>query len=756
MVLEGLVNKVGEEAEYLMVHYINSDKLDTMTQLNIIRVAGYIRSPHFLIPLKKTIDTNEDIHVRTEATISVSKYNDQRALTILNQALINIRNPLLQETISNEISKIKRNNPVLALLPRFLEGDKNLTEFQVTLGILKRILTPVDAPMFVPYLNCGRQLIEEGAFEILCFTADEKLQDQILTFFQERFEEFSRRSSLAEGSLPPPGPGGEKKRDSDSKNDSDEEDDRFYLLVLKLKYYFIRNPSLIDQHLDNLGTQLLYTEDSRVRGLFIAIICRSQESAAISFMSECYDSEPELRKTIIDSYSGNDAAVDLLFEKYQTAEGDIKKTLIRSLLNTHKGLDYFYLHFTSLEEKEQEIIVNHLPYGGRHDLSGFCKMVFRAEQIEQKRVLLEKVKTHYEFSVQELLFEPALEKEFALMEQEYLDTLSRLFPLRTAKMLLRKLAEMDLPASRVKRYLQIIKAVMPSGFAFNIQDKRFVTLLFNKIIQFNSPELGSLFLSILKDINTFDLHTYYNLHESLGLFTAQRERKISPQEVEDLRRARKNLNELYEEIQRLEEGLKALDRLFVRETMDFEQMVDFLNQHSLCAALYLQQVSQRVRVHLESAAPEVLKQWVQLFYQFSLLGVQVKSTILARANQQKKPLNAEMTALYQFLSQEPLKIVIHLGERSFTAVLKEQCHELLPIIPTTTEDEEWQEGDILLCDTVTLKEFIFKHALPSRKLFLVLDKQEDLSSYKSYNPRPLIKPLSAYQVFKEILKEILL
>ncbi len=54
MVLEGLVAKGGEEAEYLLIRFINLREVDTDTRINIIRVVGYIRSPHFLVPLKKS------------------------------------------------------------------------------------------------------------------------------------------------------------------------------------------------------------------------------------------------------------------------------------------------------------------------------------------------------------------------------------------------------------------------------------------------------------------------------------------------------------------------------------------------------------------------------------------------------------------------------------------------------------------------------------------------------------------------------
>ncbi|UCH94363.1 MAG: HEAT repeat domain-containing protein [Candidatus Aminicenantes bacterium] len=754
MVLEGLVSKVGEEAEYFLVHQINNDKLDIITRVNIVRVAGYIHSPHFLVPLKKIIDTDENIQLRKEAIISVSKYNDQRALNILNQAITNIKNPQLQETIKTEISKIKRNNPVFGLLPRFLEGEKNPEEFQVTMGILKRILTPTDAPMFAAYLNCGKRFIEEGAFEILCFTADEKLQEPILSYFQDRFDEFSGSSHLQEQHTQEQEQKEKKEKGKESEGESESE--RFYLLVSKLKYYFTRNPSLIDGQLENLGTQLLYIKDTRIRNLFISIICRSQQPAGISFVGGLYDSVPALRETIINEYSGNEAALDLLFEKYQTAGEDLKGLLIRSLLNCRKGLDYFYLHFSSLEAKEKEIIVKYLPYGGSHELSGFFTMIFQSDQLELKTVLLTKIKEYYEFSVKDILFDPAWERKFSLMEQEYLDTITQLFPVTSVKKLMGKIIDMDLSTSKVKNYLKKIKDMVAPGFAFVIKDKNFITLLFNKIIQFNNPDLGGIFLSILKDIKTIDLQTYYNLHESLGLFTAQSERKISPREVEELRNARKNLNDLYYEIRRIEDGLKSLDRLFAREVPDIEQITDFLNHHWLCVALHIRQISQMIKEHLQAAKPEVLRQWIQLLSQFPGLGFQVKDVILAKIQHQQSPLKPLWTKLYDALPREALKIVICLTNRSVTAVLREQCHELIPIVPISTNVDDWQQGDILLCDPDTLNEFILKNTIPSKKLFLLLDKPADFSSYKSYNLRPLVKPLSAYRMMKEILKELFL
>jgi len=751
MVLEGLINKVGEEAEHLIARYIKNEHLDLTTRLNIVRLAGYIQSPHYLEALKKIIDMDENINLRKEAIISVSKYNDRMALDILNQALVNIKNPLLLETINSEVTKIKRNNPVFALLPRFLEGEKNLEEFKITIDILKRILTPADAPMFVAYLNCGQRLLEDAAFEILCFTADVRLQDHILPFFQDRFSEVSQDFLLHEKQPDTPG---KVKKTNESEIANDKE--QLYLLVSKVKHYFLRNPSLIDQHLENLGTQLLYIKDSRIRGLFIAIISQSQQPEAISFMGDLYDKVPELREAIITGYYGNEGAMDLLFEKYQAAEGSLKALLIRSLLNCRKGLEYFYLYFSSLGLKEKEIIVTHLPYGGKHDLGPFFKLVFQSDRLELEALLLTKAKKYYEFSIKELLFDPTWQREFSKMEDDYLGTAAQLFPISAVKMLMEKITRKNLPVIKSRIYLKKIKEVVPPGFAFTIKDKSFITLLFNQVIQFKDPDIGALFLSILKYIKTFDLQTYYNFHESLGLFTAMRERKISPREIEELRKARENLNDLYSEIQRIEEGLALMERVFARTDLDFEQVFDFLTQHPLCAALHLQRLNQRISSHLQKAKPGVLKQWIQLFYQFPMAGILARDAILEKIHFQKSPLSPALTKLYQSLPNDLSKAVIYLSNQSFTAGLKEQCQELIPMIPVSSEGDQWQEGDILVCDPDTLKEFILKNTLPSKKLFLLLEKQSDISTYKSYNARFLLKPFSVYKVFKEILKEIFL
>jgi hypothetical protein len=186
--LEDLVKRGGKDTENAIAHYITGTYISIPIRLNLVRMAGYICSPAFLLPLKKVIELGEDELLREAAIISISKYNDRRALDILAAALDQISSKQLQDTICQAIAHIKRDNPLLAMLPRFLLGGKNRELFEITLKIFKKILNPSDAKDFIAYLHYGDQLISEGSFEILCFRGNEA----VFFFVAEYFREHSR------------------------------------------------------------------------------------------------------------------------------------------------------------------------------------------------------------------------------------------------------------------------------------------------------------------------------------------------------------------------------------------------------------------------------------------------------------------------------------------------------------------------------------------------------------------------------------
>ncbi|MBN2399275.1 MAG: hypothetical protein JXI33_02925 [Candidatus Aminicenantes bacterium] len=184
--LEELVKKGGRDTENAIAHYITGTRISVATCLNLIRMAGYIRSAAFLLPLNNVIELSDDVQMREAAIISVSKYSDHRAMDILVRAQGKIKNRRLQETIAQAIARVRSNNPLLAMLPSFLSGSKNRELFQITLKVFKKILAPADAKSFIAYLHHGDQVVAEGAFEILCFRGDESVFFFIAEFFREQ------------------------------------------------------------------------------------------------------------------------------------------------------------------------------------------------------------------------------------------------------------------------------------------------------------------------------------------------------------------------------------------------------------------------------------------------------------------------------------------------------------------------------------------------------------------------------------------
>ena len=136
--LEELVKKGGRDTENAIAHYITGTYIGIPTRLNLVRMAGYILSPAFLLPLQKVIDMGEDNLLREEAIVSISKYNDRRALDILISALEKIRNPLLQEAIARSISRIKNEQPAPGHAAPLPARQPNRELFQITLKIYQK------------------------------------------------------------------------------------------------------------------------------------------------------------------------------------------------------------------------------------------------------------------------------------------------------------------------------------------------------------------------------------------------------------------------------------------------------------------------------------------------------------------------------------------------------------------------------------------------------------------------------------------
>ncbi len=727
--IEKWVEEGEEEAEYILVQYLTDRNVTPEIRMEFIRAAGYLQRSSFLVPLKKIIDTEPNSRIQQEAIIAVAKFNDRRALNILNHALQLINNPLLTGAINKEISRIKENNPILALLPRFQCGQKSPKTFKITLQVLKRILNPTDASIFTKFLSSDDPLIQNGAYEILCIVGDIFYDSDILGYYEKRY---SQIPCLQE-----------------------KECEELYLLTDHLKIYLSRYQFLIEEQIPNLKEKYLQVKDIRVKQSILSLICKSKEKNAHDFIREIFSKEPPLQKTIIGELSGNDTVVDFLFQLYRTQK-ELKKDVIKSLLNSKQGLDYFIEHFFTLPFEDQETITINLPYAEKYNLSDFVKKIFQADIFRLKEILLSKVKETYEFSVEELLFEPSREREFFFMGDEYFDTITRVFPVTSVKKLLEKLLSPEISINKAKKFLTWLHEVVQMNLVITLRDKEFIANLFNRIIKSNNTELNVLFLGILKHIKTLDAVTYNNFRESIGLYITQRETKLTPKETGELSRVRRNLHDLFLEIKHIEEGKNTLERLIKTRTVDFDLLTHIMKEYPLGIVMSKDRFFEYLTKQFARCTTETVNGWMEFFTRFPRAADFIKSSIQGKLESRSEIEYRPLLEFIDSVSGNPIRLVLQFSNRHFTAVFREEFREVAPDIPLETSAAILQDTDILLTDAEAFRDFILQNKPLPGKIYLFLENLTGFSDFKAYNTRNFVQPFLYYRIVKEILQDLFL
>jgi len=724
-----------EEIEYLLVQYLSDTKINPEVRTEMIRIAGVQQDSSFLVPLKKIIDSDPNSRTRQEAILAVAKFNDRRALNILNQALQKINNPMLQRVLNEEISRIKENNPILALLPRFQEGQKNPKTFKSALQVLKNILTPNDATIFTKFLNNKDPLLQNGAYEILCVAGDIFHDSDILDYYQKHFNQIA---CLAEA-----------------------ECDELYLLTYHIRQYLSRYQFLIEEQIPTLKEHFLKVKDFRVKQILLSLICKSKEKNSIKFINDVFfhkETDKNLKTTIINELSGNEAATDFLFEIYRSNEepSSLKKHIIKSLLNIKQGLDYFIQEFFQLSFSDQELIVQNLPYAGQHDLVGFIKQIFQADIYRLKEILLSKVRETFEFSVKDLLFDPDGEREFYFMGDKYFDTIIRLFPITSVKKLMEKIAAHDVSVSKAKKYLNKISEVVPHELIFNFEDKEFITTVFNKVIKSNNIEFNVQFLGILKHIKTLDTKSYRNLREGINLFIAKRETKLTPGEKGELSRIKRSLKDLYYELQRIEDGAAVFGRFIKRKEMDFDLLREIMIRHHMAVVKHIDTFIAYLSQHLQYTTSANMDSWIAFLSEFPRISQLLQPMVESKADKIQGLVGRELAQLVESFDQHPLRIALNFRNRALTAILREQFQEAAPELPLTIDESQLRQSDILLCDPEILRDLALQTRKLPEKIYLFLEQSAGYSEFKSYNTRNFVRPFEFYRITKEILQKLYL
>jgi hypothetical protein len=723
LVLEGLIKKGGKDAEMMLIHYFTSDKVPAETRENIIRSTGYIRSSHYLIPLKKIIDQEPRLPLKKAAVLALSKYNNQRALNILNSALQSIKNPYLMKTINEQISKIKKNNPILGLLPRFLKGDEDFKGFMVVLDILKKLLKPPDATFFVNYLRHDNPSIRMGSFELLCYTGDRSHQQHILEYFYGRLQP-------AEGQEGADG-------------------DEALSLLKHVREFFVRFPSLILTQMGRLTKLYSQLQDIKVKKIIISIFCRSRATHALNFIKEIYGSgDADIREFILEESAGNEEAVDFLFEKYQAGQ-ILKENVVKALLNSLKGFEYFAGRFEEFEPEGQELIVKSLPEIVRPQMVGFIKKLLQAGLPHVRVHLLKRARYNFLYSLQDVLFDSEREDGFYEVEDEYLDTISLLFPVTTVHKLIEKISTSDLEVKKAKRYFNRLIDVTQRDIVVTIPDHNTLELLILKVVNASSLSLNKLLLTFFEQLKTLDRTTYKNLYDAYNSFTVQRGDNLIEEENHGLKRVRENFQNIIEDIKRIDSLEKEIRMILAKTVPDLNQLRRTIETYHIGAAFKIKPMLKLMAEFLNQVDEKALVQWRAFFKGFPILTQLMREERMKLANPK-----AETKSGGSY--HDKLRIVICFEEQELNALFKDQVQNLLPGFKVTVNEKHLQPTDILLADPGPVKEMMNNNTLHAKRIFLFLESRTEYSTFKALNPKTFKRPISVYKIVKLILQEIYL
>jgi two-component system, chemotaxis family, chemotaxis protein CheY len=721
-----LIKNGGKQTLLAVGQFIASSELPITTRIAVIQLAGFIRSPLFLVPLNRIMDTEDSVKLAEAALMAIAKYGDQRALSILNNALTKLKNPMLLNTIRREVAKIKENNPVLAILPRYLQSYKSRKNFRVTLDILKKIVTSEHSNLFVNYLKSGNDIIEDGTFELLCAAGDPAIKSGIFNFFEDRIQKIP---CLAE-----------------------KECQDLYFMVSFLQSYLIQNPDFIDEMIIEMKELFGRIVDIRAKQIILSLLCQSHNPNALNFIKTVYNQEEALKEWVIEKLSGNQQAVDFLFEKYHAGQ-EVKEQVVKSLLKSEQGLQYFVKHFFTFELDKQELIIQNLTFSEQPFLLDFIREVYRSQLYGLKSYLLHVLRDHFLFEFEDVLFDPDHQREFSFMGNDYMDTICRLFPITTIKFLYNKIAFEDISYTKIKKYLARIRKIAEVEPVIRFNNAKLVNNLFNKVVNANNIELNTLFFQALENIKVLDILSYKYLIESTNTFVNIRGAQINEKEKIALGKFKKKHLEQIAELRDIDGIMKELNTVFANKPINREQLEKLLKTHHTAITLNIDKVIPYLAERLKK--PDYInRDERELFYINSPVISKHMENYKPPENPEEPPNKAAL--LKQFA--DGFRIIITFKDKSVGALAKDQLREIMPQyqVELNLEANEIKKSDILLCDVPVLKDYIAAKALKWNRIYLYLENRGDYAQFRDYKPKAFMDPLSASRILKLILKELYL
>ncbi len=334
-----LIESIVKEKDPEVINYIATlsfeKDLPKDLRSNLIRVMGYSQVPAFLFPLKKIAESDPDINLRKEAIIAISKFNDRKAYNTLNLLLKTVENKNLLQMVHSVIEKIKQNNPVLSLLPRFLKGSSDPKTSTIAKDILKKILPKDDVKIFYQYLLTKDPTVSSGAFEIICFAGDKNSNSYLLEYIMNLYAKLKSKKII---------------------------DEQFFDAIELYTSFLEKTKSLIKDNKDIKFFELLLNEFknetkklSTIAPILLYIEDRKTREKAYSLFKEIKSTQKEIAKHL----GVFEEDFDFIGSIFYSVNKDIREILIKRLRyskNSSKRILNLYTNATN--EIKIEIIKN--------------------------------------------------------------------------------------------------------------------------------------------------------------------------------------------------------------------------------------------------------------------------------------------------------------------------------------------------------------------------------------------------------------
>lgn len=728
LLLEELVKKGGSEAENLVGSYVTSDEIDSLTRINIIRCMGYITSSNFLIPLRKILESPENLNLRKAAIISISKYNDKRALNMLNIALKRMDNPILEDAISAEISRIKQDNPILGLMPKFLNAVNDPKTFRTTLEVLKKVLNPKDAHTFIYHLNSETPFVGDGAFEVLCWRGDESVKFSIFDFFRKKIKEVT----------------------------CIEEDECYALshLITQLENFLTRNPDTINYVLKELKDLYKRVKDPQIKDLVVNIFSSSFKREVLTFLEEIYNKEESRREEVIEKLKGNENGAYILLYKYKKDENTkLKEKLTLALLTTQIGSDYIIETFAGLSPGYQKLVLDHINISNYRFFKKLIERFLLSSDYGQKRFALDKMNESRDFSFHTILFDPQYEKEFLRMQQDFVSVIGQLYPLKAFKYFFSRIIDLDSARALMRKYFDpgdnpflTAEALIASQPGYEVAS--FV----DKLVKFNNKELNVNVLTAFYYLKTLDYTTLAAWQSMMTDFKGLRGTRISQEERGLLNKIEGNLLNINGDIKKIQKGDTNINHFLEKEFPDYDLLEYVLKNHPLSFFARREQVIGRIKKTFKMVKELDAFESVKFLLKHPKLSVYFKEEIKKSTESANYLLKQDADKLLEIMPQS-MKIVLIFGKDFLYSYFKDQLHEILPEAEVT-EGPDIEPGDVLITDTESMERLASEDRINTGQLYVLLKDKSEFAAIKDFKPKVFPLPLSLYKVMKALIPDL--